>query len=68
MAKTINGVNVDQLVQTVNLIKEKPELGTFRFRAQNQWVNGGHSKTTISGFYGAGAEQTHKTKHVLEGD
>jgi len=50
----INGVNVDQLVATVNAIQENPELARFQFRAQSAWVEGGHSRTTIQGFYGAG--------------
>src|SRR3989344_3913375 len=54
----VNGVNVDQLVQTVNLIKDKPDIAKFTFRAKNEWINGGHSKTTIGGFYGAGQEDS----------
>jgi len=37
----INGVNVDQLFSTINAIKENPGLAKFKFRANNQWVNGG---------------------------
>ena len=48
----VNGVNVDQLVDTVEQIKQKPELARFQFRAHNEWVDGGHSRTTIQGFYG----------------
>lgn len=69
MANNVNGVNVEQLVQTVNLIKDKPEIAKFTFRAKNEWINGGHSKTTIKGFYGAGQEDTsRKQDFVLEGD
>ena len=65
----VNGVNVDQLVQTVNLIKDKPDIAKFTFRAKNEWINGGHSKTTIGGFYGAGQEDSsRKEPFVLEGD
>ena len=64
-----NGVNVDQLVQTVNAIKDNPGLARFSFRASTKWLNGGHSRTTIQGFYGAGQEDTSRTKpFVLEGD
>ena len=65
----INGVNVDQLVATVNAIKQNPDLARFQFRAHNEWLEGGHSRTFIQGFYGAGQEDASRTKpFVLEGD
>jgi uncharacterized OsmC-like protein len=65
----VNGVNVEQLFQTVDAIKDNPELAKFQFRASSEWIKGGHSRTTIKGFYGAGQEDTSRTKpFVLEGD
>ncbi|NIW44385.1 MAG: OsmC family peroxiredoxin [Gammaproteobacteria bacterium] len=65
----MNGVNVDQLVDTINHIKEQPELAKFKFRATNEWVEGGHSRTIIHSFYGAGQEDTSRSEpFVLEGD
>jgi len=65
----VNGVNVDQLVATVQAIQEKPEIARFQFRAQNEWIDGGHSRTTIQGFYGAGQEDESRSQpFVLEGD
>jgi uncharacterized OsmC-like protein len=65
----INGVNVDQLVATVNAIKQNPDLARFQFRAHNEWLDGGHSRTIIQGFYGAGQEDTFRMKpFILEGD
>lgn len=69
IATQTNGVNVDQLVGTVQAIQENPDLAQFQFRATNAWVNGGHSRTTIRGFYGAGSEDTSRPEtFVLEGD
>lgn len=51
--KTINGVNVDQLFQTMDKIRENPDIARFRFRAANQWINGTHCRGTIKDFYGA---------------
>lgn len=66
---TINGVNVDQLVSTVEAIKENPGLAEFRFRANTEWIEGGHSRTRIQGFYGAGAEDTSRAEpFCLDGD
>lgn len=65
----MNGVNVDQLVDTVNAVKEDPDLAKFQFRATNSWVDGGHSRTTIQGFYGAGREDDSRSEpFVLDGD
>jgi len=66
---SLNGVNVDQLVETINAIKEQPEIAKFKFRASNQWVDGGYSRTSIQSFYGAGQEDNTREKpFVLEGD
>jgi uncharacterized OsmC-like protein len=69
MGTTLHGVNVDQLVGTVNAIKENPDLARFRFRAVTEWVDGGHSRTKIQGFYGAGVEDASRNSpFLLEGD
>ncbi|HSM72329.1 MAG TPA: OsmC family protein [Anaerolineales bacterium] len=65
----LNGVNLDQLIGTVKAIQETPELARFQFRAHNEWINGGHSRTEIQGFYGANTEDVSRTEpFVLEGD
>jgi len=74
---TLNGVNVEQLVETINHIKEQPDLAKFRFRARNEWIDGAHSRTTIHKFHGAGQEHRGESNafimesdepHVLLGD
>lgn len=66
---SLNGVNVEQLVATINAIKSNPGLARFTFRATSDWMHGGRSRTKIQGFYGAGQEDTSRTKpFVLEGD
>ena len=65
----VNGVNVDQLVGTINAIKADPSLARFKFRAETEWIEGGHSRTTIRSFYGAGQEDASRLRpFVLEGD
>jgi uncharacterized OsmC-like protein len=62
----VNGVNLDTLKGTVNAIQEDPGLGICRFRATNQWVDGAHNRSTVTGFYGARQEITHKqTFHMV---
>lgn len=65
----LNGVDVDQLVSTAGAIKHNPALAQFRFRARTDWCEGGHSRTTIQDFYGAGAEDSSRSRpFILEGD
>jgi uncharacterized OsmC-like protein len=65
----VNGVNVEQLMATVNAIKDNPDLARFQFRAHTEWLDGGHSKTTIKDFYGAGQEDTSRSMaFTMEGD
>jgi uncharacterized OsmC-like protein len=58
---TVNGVDIDRLVGTIAQIGDDPTLAGFQFRARNEWVGGGHNRTTIQGFYGAGQEDTSRT-------
>jgi uncharacterized OsmC-like protein len=66
--KKVNGVNVDQLFKTIELIKEKPEIAKFKFRATNKWVDGTHNRATVKDFYGAGQEDTSREPMVFELD
>lgn len=69
MPTIVNGVNVTQLVETVNAVRSNPDLAKFRFQARTVWVSGGHSRTEIQGFYGAGQEDASRARpFVLEGD
>jgi uncharacterized OsmC-like protein len=64
-----NGVSVQNLVDTINAVKANPSLAQFKFRAHNEWISGGHSKTTIQGFYGADQEDTSRSQPFhLAGD
>src|SRR5690606_22838463 len=65
----VNGVNVDQLVGTIEAVKQNPALARCTFRAETEWIRGGHSRTRIQGFYAAGQEDTSRAQpFVLEGD
>ncbi len=60
--QTLNGLNLEQLQQTVEALRTDSSLARFEFRARNQWMDGGHNRSTIQGFYGAGAEDTSRTE------
>ena len=67
--RQINGVDVEKMGKTIEAIQEQADLAKFKFRATNKWIHGGHNQTTIKEFYGAGQEDTSRTKpFVLDAD
>lgn len=64
----LNGIDLSVLMETVNAMKEDPELGKSKFRASNKWIKGNHNRTTIKGFYAAKEEQKHKKDYQMEAD
>jgi uncharacterized OsmC-like protein len=67
-SKIINGVNVDELFNTIELIKGRPEIAQFKFRATNKWIDGTHNRATIKDFYGALKEDNTREPMVFELD
>ena len=66
---TANGIDVDQLVQTVEATRSDDAVGRFTFRATSTWQDGTHSIGRIQGFTHAGAEDDTRTEaFVLHGD
>lgn len=65
----INGVPVHSLYGLIDDIKAEPSLARFQFRARNQWIDGGHTRSTVKNFYGAGRERHGRHRpFVLESD
>jgi len=62
MEATRNGVDTATLFATLDAVKAEPELGTFRFRASNRWIDGAHNRSTIKDFYAAGGEDTSRVE------
>jgi uncharacterized OsmC-like protein len=65
---TLNGVDVTALGEACKAIDENPALATFVFKSKNQWLDGGHNRSTIEGYYGVGSEQPRKTTFVMDAD
>lgn len=63
----VNGVDVDQIFGTVDAVRTAPGLAKLTFRIENRWINGGQNRTTIRGFWGAGAENN-REPFVLDND
>jgi uncharacterized OsmC-like protein len=66
--RIVNGVDVGQLFKTIEAVKETPDIATFKFRATNEWIHGGHNRTTVKDFYGAQQDHDHLSPFVLDED
>lgn len=60
-----NGVDVTALGDTIKAVSADPGLATFRFRAENAWIDGGHNRSTIRGFYGCRMEDTSRSEPFM---
>jgi uncharacterized OsmC-like protein len=61
-AEKINGLDKKQMLETIDALKSKPSLARFVFRNSNNWVDGGENRSRIQGFYGAGQEDTSRSR------
>lgn len=64
----LNGVNVTQLVTTIEVVEENAEIAKFKFRNHNKWIDGGHNRSTIDKFYGAMEEHFRENPFVMDND
>ena len=58
----INGIDTQTMIQTVGALKNNRTLARFEFRANNKWIDGVQNRSTIQGFFGAGAEDASRSK------
>ena len=63
-----NGVDVTRMQETIDAVKASPELGSFEFRIQNRWVNGGENLSDVKPFSAGGKLVRHKSQLVLAAD
>jgi len=66
--RIVNGVNLDRLFETIDAMKAAPTMAKFNFRANNEWMGCGHSRTTVKSFHGAHEDIDHKNMFMLEAD
>ena len=64
----LNGVDTPMLLSTINAVAGQPGLGRFQFRADNRWIEGNHNRSSMSGYFGAGAEQKRDQTYFADGD
>lgn len=65
---TRNGVDTATLFATLDAVKQAPAAAQFQFRAHNQWIDGTHSRSSISDYFGVGEEREHTTTFVFDAD
>ncbi len=64
-----NGIDVEQLVETIEAVKQDSSLGSFTFRARSTWQDGTYNTGEIEGFRHAGQEdESRDAPFQLEGD
>ena len=63
-----NGVNVAALLDARQALTNAPEAARFKWRATTRWVYGTHSRSTVSSFFGLGAEQSRKVEFKYDAD
>jgi uncharacterized OsmC-like protein len=63
-----NGVNVEALLGAREALSAAPEAAEFTWRASCTWRNGTHSRSTVTGFTGLGAEQQHRVTYEFDVD
>ena len=67
-SKVDNGVNVEALLGAREALTKTPEAARFKWRATCSWINGTHSRSIVRGYFGLGAEQSHKTAFSYDAD
>lgn len=65
---TRNGVDTATLFATLDAVRGAPEAAHFTFRAENRWIDGTNSRSTIDGFFGVGEERSHARTFVYDAD
>ncbi len=56
----INGVDTVEVANLATEISQDEDFGKFKFRANNQWINGARSRSTIQGFFAGGKERSER--------
>ena len=66
--KTVNGVNIAVVQDTINLASGQPEMAHSTFKITNQWNGGIRSTTTMGDMFAAEQIIPHKTELAIQSD
>lgn len=63
-----NGVNIEAIQGARRALTDAPEAAKFEWRARCEWVNGTHSRSTLTDFSGLGQQHAHRQAFTIDGD
>lgn len=63
-----NGVNVAAILGAREVLAGAPAAAQFQWKAEAEWVNGTHTRTTVEKFFGLGEEQLRTQTFVVDTD
>lgn len=63
---SLNGFDLEKMTATIGAIQSQPSLAEFQFRSTGRWFTGGHNRTMVSGFFGAGQEHERREPFVYD--
>ncbi len=65
----VNGVDTEAVVAMATGISQDENMGQLTFRADNRWIGGAHSRTSIQGFSAGGNENDEReVPHIVDAD
>jgi uncharacterized OsmC-like protein len=65
LSHVINGVDTAGVVDLATKISKDEDYGKFTFRANNEWIIGARSRSTIQGFFAGGSENTDRKEALF---
>jgi len=66
--KTVNGIDVVALSNTIEAVKTEPTIAKFRFNVRNEWLDGAHNRSVINEFHGAKQDVERSRSFQLDAD
>lgn len=68
VCESMNGVDVNALLEAREALEKAPEGAAFRWRAKSKWVDGTHTEASVHGFFGLGEEHQHVREFSFDTD
>ena len=68
MSDEVNGVPLEKMFGAIAKVKESSDLAQFEFVAENEWITGTGSRSSIHEWHGMGGDHLHVEKFTYESD
>ncbi|MCH2111140.1 MAG: OsmC family peroxiredoxin, partial [Polyangiaceae bacterium] len=59
MSDEVNGVPLEKMFGAIAKVKESSDLAQFEFVAENEWITGTGSRSSIHEWHGMGGDHLH---------